>query len=404
MSEDDTAKPDTGGFSRSVLALADSVRAEASAWDAAGAIPTEVIATMAADGLLAADLPRAHGGLGLGPHELGELCAELGGVCTGLRSLVTVQGMVSAALLRWGTEEQRSAWLPALASGELIAAFAATEEGAGSDLSAVSALVTRTSRGYAIRGRKLWVTFGSLAAVILVIGRWEGRMVALLVESDRPGVVVEPVHDALGLRAGHLAHMRFEDVRVPAAHLVARPGFGLSHVAASAIDHGRHTVAWGCTGLAAACLDHTVAHVAQRAQGAVRLADHQAVRAVVGRASVSVSAARELCRRAADLRARGSAAAIPATVMAKYAAADAAATVSQDAVRLHGATACESGSAVNRFLRDAQIMQIIEGSRDVAEVQLGDVALRTAARGRPAPGSRRRAERAEDQVHGVGSR
>jgi alkylation response protein AidB-like acyl-CoA dehydrogenase len=364
-----------------VTGFADAVRADADAWDHAGAVPAEVVRAMAAGGLLGADLPARYGGGGLGARELGEICAVLGGVCSALRGLVTVQGMVAAALLRWGTDEQRAYWLPALAAGDRLAGFAATEEGAGSDLAALSTAVVRHGSRLGVTGRKRWVTFGRLADVFLVVGRLDGRPATLLVETDRPGITVEPVAEPFGMRAAHLAHIAFDDVRVPEAALVAPPGFGLSHVAATAVDHGRHTVAWGCAGLAAACLAYAAEHTAHRAQAGVRLADHEAVRAVLGRARVATASARLHCAHAADLRDRNSPAAAAETVVAKYAAAGAAAAVSQDAFQLHGAAACGPGSAVGRLFRDARIMQIIEGSREAAEVQIGDLALR---RGGPA--------------------
>lgn len=364
-----------------VVGFADAVRADADDWDRAGAVPAGIVRAMAAGGLLGADLPARYGGAGLGARELGEVCAVLGGVCSALRGLVTVQGMVAAALLRWGTGEQRAGWLPALAAGDRLAGFAATEEGAGSDLGALSTAVVRHGPQLGVSGRKLWVTFGQLADVFLVVGRLDGRPAAVLVESDRPGVAVEPVAEPLGMRAAHLAHIAFDDVRVPKASLVAPPGFGLSHVAATAIDHGRHTVAWGCAGLAAACLAHAAEHTARRTQGGVRLADHEAVRAVLGRARVATASARLLCAHAAGLRDERSPAALAETVVAKYAAASAAATVSQDAFQLHGAAACGPGSTVGRLFRDARIMQIIEGSREAAEVQIGDLALRRGGSG-----------------------
>ncbi|MBF9127451.1 acyl-CoA dehydrogenase family protein [Plantactinospora sp. S1510] len=361
-----------------VASFVDSVRADVAGWDRAGGLPSAIVPTMATGGFLAADLPRRYGGADLGQRDLGEICASLGGVCSALRSLVTVQGMVAAALLRWGTGAQRAAWLPTLASGGNIAGFAATEEGAGSDLGAMSTTVQGHGDDVVVRGRKLWVSLGRLATVFLVFGRQDGLPVAVLVESDRPGVVVEPIADPLGLRAAQLANIRFEDVRVPAANLVAPAGFGLSHVAATAVDHGRHTVAWGCVGLAAACLEQAVQHTARRVQGGVRLADHQLVRAVLGRAYVATSGARQLCAHAARLREQRSPSATAETVVAKYAGAAAAASVSQDAVQLLGAAGCGPDNPVNRFFRDAKIMQIIEGSREVGELDIGEFALRTA--------------------------
>ncbi|MFI9005602.1 acyl-CoA dehydrogenase family protein [Actinosynnema sp. NPDC053489] len=351
-------------------AFAESVRAEADAWDRSGGLPADVVRAVAEAGFLAADVPVRYGGRGWSPTELGSLCADFGAVCSALRALVTVQGMVAAAVLRWGDDDQRARWLPALTSGEVVAGFAATEAGAGSDLAAVGA----TFDGRRLSGRKLWVTFGAVADVFLVLASRGGRPVAVLVEAGQPGVAVEPVTGQLGMRAARIAHVGFADV--PVAEVLAPPGFGLSHVVGTALDHGRFTVAWGCAGMAGACLDHSVSHVRSRVQGGVPLSSHQAVRAVLGRCLVEVRSARRLCAHAAALREEGDPGALAETVLAKYAAARAASVVAEHAVRLHGAAGIAPGSAVGRFHRDAAVMRIIEGSDEVAEQHLGGHALR----------------------------
>ncbi|MEV4050235.1 acyl-CoA dehydrogenase family protein [Amycolatopsis sp. NPDC049688] len=357
-------------------AFADSVRPDAAGWDARGAVPAEVVKAVAHAGFLAADLPAAAGGAGLGPAALGELCADFGGVCSSLRALVTVQGMVAAAVHRWGTAGQQAHWLPALARGEVLAGFAATEPGAGSDLSAVTTSAVPEAGRVRVRGRKLWVTFGQVADVFLVLAACAGRPVAVLVEAGRPGTAVEPVRGQLGMRAARLAHVRFDDVTVPAENLLAPPGFGLSHVVATALDHGRFTVAWGCVGLAETCLRTAAGHAADRVQGGTRLADHQAVRALLGRSLADVTAARGLCARAAALRENGDPEAVAGTVLAKYVAANNAAAVADRAGQVLGAAGCAEDSPVGRFFRDAKVMRIIEGADEVAEQQLGEYALR----------------------------
>lgn len=356
-------------------AFAASAGPDAADWDARGAVPPEVVKAVARAGFLAADLPASAGGAGLLQAALGELCADLGGVCSALRALVTVQSMVAAAVFRWGTADQRARWLPPLAHGDVLAGFAATEPGAGSDLSAVAASAVREAGRMRVRGRKLWVTFGQTADVFLVLAAGEGRPVALLVEADRPGITVEPVRGQLGMRAAQLAHVRF-DVLVPEENLLAPPGFGLSHVVATALDHGRFTVAWGCVGMAEACLRVAAAHAADRVQGGVRLAGHQAVRALLGRSLADAAAARQLCVRAAALRERREPDAVAGTLLAKYVAAGAASAVADRAGQVLGATGCAEDSLVGRFYRDAKVMRIIEGSDEVAEQQLGEYALR----------------------------
>ncbi|MEU5978860.1 acyl-CoA dehydrogenase family protein [Streptomyces sp. NPDC047315] len=351
--------------------LVKTALAEADAWDEHG-LPPEAIRLAAHHGLLGLDRPVDLGGGGTSARELGDVTAELGAVCSSLRALTTVQGMVNAALDRWGTAEQRAEWLPQLVGGDRLAAVACTEPGAGTDLSAVACEFRPGGGGdHRVYGRKLWVTFGEVADVLLVLGRAPGGLVAGLVETDRAGVEIEPVTGQLGLRGARLAHVTLDGAALPERQLIAPPGFGLSHVLGTALDHGRYTVAWGCVGMARACLDEAVAHVRSRTQGGAPLGDHQTVRAALGRCAVTVRAAEELCVRAAALREDGDPGSIVATVTAKYAAARAAASVSAKAVQLLGAAGCAPGSAVARFFRDAKVMQIIEGADEVAEVMIG---------------------------------
>ncbi|MEU8898506.1 acyl-CoA dehydrogenase family protein [Nocardia sp. NPDC048505] len=350
----------------------------AGGWDRTGLPRTAVLAAARA-GLLGVDRPKEYGGRGADALELGLLAEELGAVCTALRSLFTVQGMVAAAVDRWGTDAQRSAWLPGLISGELIAGLAATEAQAGSDLSDLRTRFSGSSE-LSVSGHKLWVTFGALADVLLVAGQSEHGPVAALVPTDQPGVVLEPVVDQLGMRGARLAHVRFDAARVPAGNVLARPGFGVSHVLGTALDHGRYTIAWGCAGMARACLADAAAHARDRRQGGARLGDHQAVRAMLGRGWVRVASARALCVRAGEQRVDRDPAALLGTIAAKYAAAGAAGAVSEQAVQILGAAGCAPDSRAGRFFRDAKIMQIIEGAREVAEQDIGDFVLRTVGR------------------------
>ena len=345
--------------------------AVAAGWDRDGAFPRGVVDEMAAAGWLCSDVDSGGGGSAL---ELGELCARVGAVCTALRGLITVQGMVGAALARWGTAAQRAAWLPAMARGDVLAGFAATEPAAGSALSAVATSVEPDGDSLVVTGRKVWVTCGEIADVYLVLGVLDGGLTTVLVEADRPGVVREPVRGQLGMRAARIAHVALDRVRVPVSNRVAPAGFGLSHVVATALDHGRFTVAWGCAGMARACLDDAVAHARRRTRGGV--GDHQLVRAMLARASVATESAFALCREAA--RTRGEVGAVVGAVIAKYAAATAAASVSRDAVQVLGSAGCDPASRAGRFFRDAKVMQIIEGSDEVSELHIADHLLRGA--------------------------
>ncbi|MEU4311715.1 acyl-CoA dehydrogenase family protein [Nocardia sp. NPDC024068] len=359
--------------------LVAAARENAAEWDRTG-LPADVIGAAAGAGLLGPDRPREWGGHGLDAYELGELAAELGAVCTSLRSLLTVGAMVSAAVDRWATAAQRAYWLPRLVSGELVAGLAATEPGAGTELAGVATVFEEDGTELRVSGRKLWVSFGAVADVLLVLGRTEDGPLTALVRTDQPGVVVEPVTGQLGMRGARIAHITLNGARVPRDQLIAPPGFGLSHVLGTALDHGRYTVAWGSAGMAGACLHEAARHAAERTQGGTRLADHATIRAALGRGWVEVQAARALCERAARARAAGDPDTVMATVAAKYAAAETAARVGAEAVQICGAAGCAADSPVQRFARDAAVAQIIEGSRDIAALHLGEQVLTRMAR------------------------
>lgn len=339
--------------------------AEAALWDLSGGFPVHVVKQLA-----------SHDWLGGTPLALGEFCAEVGAVCSSLRGLVTVQAMVSAALSRWGTAAQRSHWLPRLAAGEEIAGFAATEANAGTDLSAVATTIEAGPDGLTVSGEKRWVTCGGIATLLLVLGVLDGKPATVLVETDRAAVHLDPVQDQLGMRAAHIAHVRLDQVRVPRENLVAPPGFGLSHVVATALDHGRFTVAWGCVGMAEACLRDAAEHATTRLQAGIPLSDHQLVRSMLARAAVDTDNARLSCIAAAQSRLDGAPNAIARTVMAKYTASRAAAAVSADAVQILGSAGIAPDSRAGRFYRDAKVMQIIEGADQVSELHIADHVLR----------------------------
>lgn len=224
--------------------LVSAARSDAAAWDHSG-LPDSVVAEAARVGLLGPDRPTERGGRGLDQSELGAVAASLGAVCTSLRGLLTVGAMVAAAVDRWGNAKQRATWVPRLAAGEVVAGLAATEETAGTDLAAVTTEFEADGTGMRVSGQKRWVSFGSIADVLLVLGRCRAGLRAALVTTDQPGVRVDPVADQLGMRGARIAHVALDGAYVDSEQLIAPPGFGLTHVVGTALDHGRYTVAWG---------------------------------------------------------------------------------------------------------------------------------------------------------------
>lgn len=348
----------------------------AAAFDRAGAVDEDVVTKLAGAGYLGAtDMDEVTFGL---------LCEEMGAACSSVRSLLTVQNMVARTIARWGTASQKETWVPRLDSGAAIAGFCLTEPGTGSDAAAVTTTFEDGGDVWIVTGHKRWVTFGTRADVFLVIGRSDGGHVAALVPRSAQGLTLEPVAGQLGLRAAMLAEVVLDGCRVPKENTVARPGFGFSHVASTTLDHGRYSVAWGCVGIARGCLDASAAYASERVQFGSPLRDHQLVRRMLTDMQVSTDAARLMCIEAGRLRAASDPGSIEATMAAKYFASTILPRVTNDAVQVHGANGVDPAFAVERHFRDAKIMQIIEGTDQMHQVNLADVALR----GRPRPDTR----------------
>lgn len=342
----------------------------ANAWDQAELMPVETVRELAAKGYLGAVLPAERGGAGFNMVEFGLLNEELGRGCSSLRSLLTVHSMVALAIWRWGTEAQKAQWLEKLGQGQAIGAFALTESEAGSDARAITTEAVASGDDFLLSGHKKWITFAQIADLFLVFARSQGGPCAFLLERNTPGLVISPVHGMLGTRASMMAELRLEQCRVPKQNLVGGPGFGLSHVASSALDCGRYSVAWGCVGIAQACLESCLRYTGRRKQFGALLLDHQLVQRMIAQAAVGVRAARLLCYHAGQLKDAGDPASMIETSIAKYFACTTAASIARDAVQMHGANGCSSEYPVERFYRDAKIMEIIEGSNEIQEITI----------------------------------
>lgn len=348
-------------------------------WDRAGRLPRDVISAMGEAGYLGALVPAEYGGSGMDLIEFGLLNEAIGLGCSSVRSVLTVHSMVCRAIGRWGSREQRERWLPKLASGERVGAFALSEPGAGSDTARIGLAARQDGEHYVLDGTKKWITYGQAADVFLVFGQDEGRFVAFLVERDTPGLTVVPIDDMLGTRASMLAELRFTGCRVPRSALLGRPGFGLTAVASDALEIGRYSVAWGSVGLAQACLEASVRYANEREQFGAPIIEHQLIRRLITDMATSVSAARLLCVQAGELMSADHPDAVAAVWMAKYFSSTTASRAASDAVQIHGANGCAPAGSVQRFFRDAKIAEIIEGSTQIQQMTIAGLVSRAEA-------------------------
>ncbi|RDI60314.1 acyl-CoA dehydrogenase family protein [Nocardia pseudobrasiliensis] len=355
------------------------VTPRAGEFDREARIDPEVLAECAARGYWGAVLSTVRGGTGEGMTALAELHEEIGRGCSSLRSLLTVHSMALYALDRWGDPATRDRWHDDLVHGRALGAFCLTEPEAGSDFSALRATARRDGDGWVLDGHKLWITGGQLADVLLVFARTEAGPTAFLVDAKQPGVQRIPITSVTGTRGSQLAEIRFDGCRAGADAVVGPEGMGLA-IATGVLDIGRFSVAAGCVGLLQACLEAAVSHANSRAQGGSLLRDHQLIQQMISTMATNVRAARLLVWQAARLKDTGSPDTLMATCVAKQFAATAAVAAANDAVQLHGARGCTGDHPVERYLRDAKVMEIIEGSTQLQHQLIADDACRNQAR------------------------
>lgn len=339
-------------------------------WDREERTPPEVITRLARTGYLGPLIPVENGGLGMDTISYGLLNEEIGRGCSSLRNLLTVHCMVSQAILKWGTKSQKDHWLPKLASGETIAAFGLTEPNVGSDAKSLEATAKLSGNSYILNGQKIWITYGQVANLFLIFTQCEGRPTAFLVERDSPGFSVKPITGMLGVRASMLAELSMNDCRIPKDNLVGRVGLGISHISSYALDYGRYSVAWGCVGIAQACLEACLRYTSERKQFGAYLKEHQLIQQMMTEMITNLDAARLLCFQAGYLKDVGDPRSIMETTIAKYFASTMVTKVANDAVQIHGANGISSKYPVQRYMRDARIMEIVEGSTQIQQTTI----------------------------------
>src|SRR5438552_6265264 len=280
----------------------------ARAADETGEFPLHLIKRMGELGFLAGPIEPDYGGSGMDYISYALLCEELGRVDSSVRGFLTVHtSLVSLCIRDWGSEEQKSHYLPRLATGEWIGCYALTEPNAGSDAASMETTAREEGDSYVLNGEKIWITNGTSAHVAIVFAsrdrsaRHKG-ICAFVVETDTPGFQRKPMAGKeLGHRASEHAHITFKECRVPRSALLGAPGDGFK-VAMSALDRGRLGVAAGAVGVAQACLDACVAFARERRQFGQRIADFEMIQATLAEMAADVEAARLLVYRAARVK------------------------------------------------------------------------------------------------------
>ena len=356
------------------------IRPFAAEFEANEAVPRELINKMAQRGFLAASFPREWGGLGLDPVYYGLFTEEIGKACTSTRSLLTVHtSLVGETLLRWGTEAQKKKWLPAMARGEKLAAFALTEPEVGTDAKSVQTTYRREGNKYIINGTKKWITYGDIADFYLTVTTGEKGITVFIIErgmSGMKGVKTVPIKGLLASRAAYIAEISFDNVEVPAENIVGKEGSGFTYIVSTALDHGRYSIAWAGIAIAQEALEAMVTYSRKRSQFGKKIYNHQLIQGMLGDAVTKIHAGRALCLRAGELRKTNHNLAVTETTIAKYFTSKIAMEVTTDAVQVHGGNGCYNKYPVERLFREAKILEIIEGTSQVQQEIISSYGLR----------------------------
>jgi alkylation response protein AidB-like acyl-CoA dehydrogenase len=372
---------DTSGYQQAIVKDAaeftnTNIRPFAAEFDSKEALPKKLIQDMASNGYLAASFPKAYGGLALDPVHYGLFTEEFGKGCCSARGLITVHtSLVGESILRWGTEAQKKTWLPAMAAGEKIAAFALTEPEVGTDAQSIQTHYTKNGDAYIINGTKKWITCGDIADVFMVIATNGKAVSAFMVERKFAGVSSKPIRGLLASRASHIAELTFENVEVPAENLIGTEGGGFTYIVNTALDHGRYSIAWAGVAIAQEALDAMVKYARNRSQFGKKLHNFQLIQGMIGDATTKIHAARALCLKAGEMRKNNHDDAIIETSIAKYFSSKIAMQVTIDAVQIHGGNGFSSDYPVERLFREAKVLEIIEGTSQIQQEIISKYAL-----------------------------
>ena len=342
--------------------------------DKTEAFPEELLPKLFEMGFLGAPVPEEYGGLGLDYLSYGLIVEELGRTDASIRSLVSVNvGLVCTCLLNWGTEEQKREWLPRLTS-EGLGAFGLTEPNAGSDPASMSTGAARDGDDWILNGSKMWITNGSrgiLTVVFAQTDRSKGAkgITAFLVPQDSDGYEGRPIHGKLGLRAGDTAEIVLRDVRVPDSNRLGEVGDGLK-IALNALDSGRYSLAAGCTGISQACLDAAIKYADERTQFGRKISSFQLVQELISDIYLDLQASRALYWKVASKHMKGERHTIESSV-AKAFCSEASVRNADRAVQVHGGYGYSDEYPVGRYLRDARVTTLYEGTSQIHRLLLG---------------------------------
>jgi alkylation response protein AidB-like acyl-CoA dehydrogenase len=343
-------------------------------WDREEAVDLAIVPKMAEIGFFGLTIPEEYGGLGGDYVTYALAMEELGRADSALRGIVSVSsGLVGKSILFFGSEEQKQEWLPQLASASRLGCFGLTEPDTGSDAGNLTSRATRDGDDWVLNGQKLFITNGTWADVALVFARTSDEgprgITAFLVPTDTPGFEAREIKGKLGLRGQATAELFLSDVRVPGSAVLGEVGRGFK-IAMSTLDKGRLAVAAGCVGIVQGCLETAVEYAKTRTQFGRPIASFQLVQDMLADISVDADAARLLVWRCADLIDRGEPFGTAAS-KAKLFASEAAVRAANNAIQVHGGAGYVDDYPAAKYLRDARVMTLYEGTSQIQKLLIG---------------------------------
>ncbi|HUR64430.1 MAG TPA: acyl-CoA dehydrogenase family protein [Candidatus Thermoplasmatota archaeon] len=353
-------------------------------WERVGDHPHSIYDRMAEQGLLGAPFPEEYGGGGLDAVSYAILTEELAKGCSSLRTSISVHGSLCGSTLKYfASPEQKKRWLPAMATGKKLGAWALTEPGSGSDAAGMQTTARKEGSGYVLNGTKAWISNGGLADYVIVYAKTNKDLKhrgisCFLVEKGTPGFECVGVETTtkLGLRSSPTATLQFTDCKVPADHLVGKEGEGWKN-AMHVLNHGRLSVAAGGVGIAQAAYEASLRYATERQAFGRPIGNYQLVQAMLADMDVQIQAGRLLVWEAARSREAFDRGEITrdqwtlAVSRAKLFVAEMALKACEDAIQVHGANGYTDAYPVERYWRDAKILGIYEGTNQIQRLIIG---------------------------------
>ncbi|MET8364954.1 acyl-CoA dehydrogenase family protein [Micromonospora sp. NPDC049580] len=346
----------------------------AATWDRRESVDPAIVGKLGDLGFLGLTIAESDGGSGGDHLAYCLVLEELGRGDSAVRGIVSVSlGLVAKSIAAHGSAAQRAEWLPRLCSGAALGCFGLTEPDSGSDAAALRTRAVRDGDDWLLTGTKTFITNGTTADVALIFARTGGPghrgITAFLVPTDSPGLTRREIHGKLGLRGQATGELRLDDVRVPDTARLGAEGAGF-RLALATLAKGRMSVAAGCVGIAQGCLDAAVGYAGQRTQFGKPIAGHQLVQQLLAAIAVDTAAARLLVWQVADLIDRDQPFATEAS-MAKLFASEAAVRAANNAVQVFGGYGYIDEYPVGKYLRDARVATLYEGTSQIQQLLIG---------------------------------